>query len=153
MTPRVKSLQGEGRWPLLPTPPPPQLSSLPGRGTLAQAHTPPACGKGWGGPHSLEQRNQTSRSACTSVQPLDRLQLFPQPRLHKAPHEGQGGWGAEVRQAPPFLCPLPSPQARAGYQDRWGLRWADGGTNGEIASLPARIWGDRDTGAQRESKG
>lgn len=65
---------------------------------------------------------------------------------------GGGGWGAEVRQPPPFLCPLPSAQARTGYQDRSGLRWADGGTNRETASLPARIWGDRDTGAQRETE-
>lgn len=42
-----------------------------------------------GGPHGLEQRNQSSWSARTSVQPLDRLQLFPQPRLHKA-HPPQG---------------------------------------------------------------
>lgn len=101
-----------------------------------------------GGAHSLEQRNQTSRSARTSVQPLDRLQLFPQPRLHKAPHQGRGGWGAEVRQPPPFLCPLPSAQARTGYQDRWALRWADGCTNGETASRRQRPRGTKRNGPQ-----
>lgn len=131
MTPRVKSLQGEGRWPLLPTPPPPQLSSLPGRGTLAQAHTPPACGKGWGGPHSLEQRNQTSRSACTSVQPLDRLQLFPQPRLHKAPHEGQGGGVLKSDRRHPSCAPSPHPRQELATR-------TDGGLDGQMGALMGR---------------
>lgn len=91
-----------------PPPPPPELGICRGRGgdvatsPLCPLHPPasspfpwawdPLIGahpawlwKGVGSPQSLEQRNQNSQSARTSVRPLDRLQLFPQPRLHKAP--------------------------------------------------------------------
>ena len=68
MTPRVRSLQEEGRWPPLPTVPSPPTSLFPWVWDPLTGTHPSRLWKGLGGgPHSLEQRNQTSRSACTSV--------------------------------------------------------------------------------------
>lgn len=69
----------------------PLTSPLPPGVGPSHRRTPSLAMERGGGPHGLEQRNQTSQSACTSVQPLDRLQLFPQPCLHKAPRAGGGG--------------------------------------------------------------
>lgn len=99
----------------LPTLPLPQV-----RDPLLGTH-PAWLWKGVGGPHGLEQRNQTSQPACTSVQPLDRLQLFPQPRLHKAL-----GRGAPSPTGPTLPAPLLSVQARSWLQGQIGAEMGRG---------------------------
>lgn len=93
--------------------PPLQLSPyqhppFPGPG-CSRGPTPSlAVERGAQGGRSLEQRNQTLWPACTSVQPLDRLQLFPQPRLHRPP-----GLGGPRADRPHPSCTPPSAQARS----------------------------------------
>lgn len=94
----------KGMWPPFPHDcPPPNPSSSPSLGP-SHRNTPGLAVErgGGGGARGLEQRNQTSRPACTSVQRLDRLQLFPQPRLHKAL-----GWGPPEPNRPHPSCTPP----------------------------------------------
>lgn len=70
---------------------PPQLPLSPGRGTLSQAYTHPDCERVEGGAHSLEQRNQTSRSARTACPASGQAPVAPsQPRFTKPPTRGGG---------------------------------------------------------------
>lgn len=146
MTPRVRSLQGEGRWPPLPTAPSSPTSLFPWAWDPLTGTHPSCLWKGLGGaPTAWNKETKPHGPPAHLSSPWTGSSCSHSPASTRPPTRGRGGGVLKPDRRHPSCAPSPQPRQELATR-------TDGGLDGQMGALmgrrPAFLQGSGETETQ-----